>query len=150
MARNPPTVLTSCRRCLGLCLAAALVVRPLAADDRYPVQPAGAIRLIEPRRPESAPTVAEEPPAQPVPAPTVAGLVADRLAGAGARFAFMVPGESFLPLLESLPAAGIRVVAARHEGGAAFMAAAAAHRSDQVRAASTTRRTQSRSAAPPV
>jgi acetolactate synthase I/II/III large subunit len=38
-----------------------------------------------------------------------------------------VPGESFLPLLETLPAAGIRVVAARHEGGAAFMAAAAAH-----------------------
>ena len=56
---------------------------------------------------------------------TVARLVADRLAAAGARFAFTVPGESFLPLLETLPAAGIRVVATRHEGGAAFMAAAA-------------------------
>ena len=58
---------------------------------------------------------------------TVAQLVADRLAGAGARFAFTVPGESFLPLLDTLPAAGIRVVGTRHEGGAAFMAAAAAH-----------------------
>ena len=56
---------------------------------------------------------------------TVAALVADRLASAGARFAFTVPGESFLPLLETLPAAGVRVVATRHEGGAAFMAAAA-------------------------
>ena len=67
------------------------------------------------------------PPATPAPRVTVAQLVAERLAGAGARFAFTVPGESFLPLLDTLPAAGIRVVGARHEGGAAFMAAAAAH-----------------------
>ena len=44
----------------------------------------------------------------------------------GARLAFTVPGESFLPLLDALPAAGIRVVTARHEGGASFMAEAAA------------------------
>ncbi len=34
------------------------------------------------------------------------------------------PGESFLGLLDALGDAGIRVVAARHEGGAAFMAEA--------------------------
>ena len=51
-------------------------------------------------------------------------FVADALAGAGVRVAYTVPGESFLPLLDGLVAAGIRVVAARHEGGAGFMAAA--------------------------
>jgi acetolactate synthase-1/2/3 large subunit len=43
---------------------------------------------------------------------------------AGVRYAFTVPGESFLGLLEGLRGAGIRVVATRHEGGAAFMAEA--------------------------
>ena len=38
--------------------------------------------------------------------------------------AFTVPGESFLGLLDALEAAGIRVVATRHEGAAAFMAEA--------------------------
>ena len=42
------------------------------------------------------------------------------------EWAFTVPGESFLPVLDALPRAGIRVVATRHEGGAAFMAEAAA------------------------
>ena len=51
-------------------------------------------------------------------------FVADALAAAGVRVAYTVPGESFLPLLDGLAAAGIRVVAARHEGGAGFMAAA--------------------------
>src|SRR5207342_2109611 len=32
-----------------------------------------------------------------------------------------------LPLLDALPAAGVRVIGTRHEGGASFMAAAAAH-----------------------
>ncbi len=40
------------------------------------------------------------------------------------RYAFTVPGESFLGLLDALGDAGIRVVATRHEGGAAFMAEA--------------------------
>ena len=40
------------------------------------------------------------------------------------RWAFTVPGESFLGLLEGLEAAGINVVATRHEGAAAFMAEA--------------------------
>jgi acetolactate synthase-1/2/3 large subunit len=55
---------------------------------------------------------------------TIGRLVADAVAAAGVRWAFTVPGESFLDLLDALPAAGIRVVATRHEGGAAFMAEA--------------------------
>ena len=56
----------------------------------------------------------------------MAQVVTDRLVALGTRFAFTVPGESFLPLLDTLPTAGVRVVATRHEGAAAFMAAAAA------------------------
>ncbi len=55
---------------------------------------------------------------------TVGRLIADALRSAGVTTAFTVPGESFLGLLDALPAVGIRVVAARHEGGAAFMAEA--------------------------
>ncbi len=55
---------------------------------------------------------------------TTGQFIADALAGAGIRIAYTVPGESFLPLLDGLAAAGIRVVAARHEGGAGFMATA--------------------------
>jgi acetolactate synthase-1/2/3 large subunit len=61
---------------------------------------------------------------EPDAARTVGRFIADALRAAGVRFAFTVPGESFLGLLEGLKAAGIRVVAARHEGGAAFMAEA--------------------------
>jgi acetolactate synthase I/II/III large subunit len=55
---------------------------------------------------------------------TVGRLIADALRTAGVRYAFTVPGESFLGLLDVLGDAGIRVVATRHEGGAAFMAEA--------------------------
>ena len=55
---------------------------------------------------------------------TAGRFIADALAGAGIRVAYTVPGESFLPLLDGLAAAGIRVIAARHEGGAGFMATA--------------------------
>jgi acetolactate synthase-1/2/3 large subunit len=55
---------------------------------------------------------------------TVGRLVADALRAAGVRYAFTVPGESFLGLLDGLREAGIRVIATRHEGGAAFMAEA--------------------------
>ena len=55
---------------------------------------------------------------------TVGRFIADALRAAGVRFAFTVPGESFLGLLEGLKGAGIRIVATRHEGGAAFMAEA--------------------------
>jgi len=65
---------------------------------------------------------------EPRPAPagprTVGRFIADALRAAGVRYAFTVPGESFLGLLEGLDAAGIRVVATRHEGAAAFMAEA--------------------------
>src|SRR5206468_12137823 len=68
---------------------------------------------------------AEEPVAVAEAGPrTVGRFIADALRAAGVRYAFTVPGESFLGLLEGLDAAGIRVVATRHEGAAAFMAEA--------------------------
>jgi len=51
-------------------------------------------------------------------------MVADAMRRAGVHWAFTVPGESFLGLLEGLEGAGINVVATRHEGAAAFMAEA--------------------------
>jgi acetolactate synthase-1/2/3 large subunit len=73
--------------------------------------------------PEPEP-VAPEP--EPVPqAPrTVGRMIADAFRAAGVRYAFTVPGESFLGLLDVLEEAGIRVLATRHEGAAAFMAEA--------------------------
>jgi acetolactate synthase-1/2/3 large subunit len=51
----------------------------------------------------------------------------DLLRERGVRYAFGVPGESFLGLLDALSTApGIDLVSTRHEGGAAFMADAAA------------------------
>jgi acetolactate synthase-1/2/3 large subunit len=76
------------------------------------------------------PTTGQEAEAPAVAEPTAAGprtvgaLVGEALRAAGVRYAFTVPGESFLGLLDGLGAAGIRVVATRHEGGAAFMAEA--------------------------
>jgi acetolactate synthase-1/2/3 large subunit len=55
---------------------------------------------------------------------TVGLVIARALADAGVEWAFTVPGESFLGVLDALPTAGIKVVATRHEGGAAFMAEA--------------------------
>jgi acetolactate synthase-1/2/3 large subunit len=55
---------------------------------------------------------------------TIADLLARALADAGVRWAFTVPGESFLGLLDALPRAGVTVVATRHGGAAAFMAEA--------------------------
>ncbi|MDP9470105.1 MAG: thiamine pyrophosphate-binding protein, partial [Chloroflexota bacterium] len=53
-----------------------------------------------------------------------AGVAATRvLRDRGVRFAFGVPGESFLGLLDALhETPEIRLVSTRHEGGAAFMA----------------------------
>ncbi len=65
-----------------------------------------------------------EPEAEPHAPRTVAELIAATLRGAGVRLAFTVPGESFLPVLDALEAAGIRIVATRHEGAAAFAAEA--------------------------
>jgi len=55
---------------------------------------------------------------------TVAELVAATLRAAGVRIAFTVPGESFLPVMDALHAAGIRIIATRHEGAAAMAAEA--------------------------
>ena len=86
-----------------------------------------------PPRPTAEPAEPEPPsrrararpsPAEPAGPRTVGRFIADALRAAGVRYAFTVPGESFLGLLEGLQAAGIRVVATRHEGAAAFMAEA--------------------------
>jgi len=53
---------------------------------------------------------------------TVGRFIADAFRSAGVRYAFTVPGESFLGLLDAFEGAGIRVVATRHEGAASFMA----------------------------
>ncbi|MEO8437615.1 MAG: thiamine pyrophosphate-dependent enzyme [Chloroflexota bacterium] len=66
---------------------------------------------------ETPPAVAEGP-------RTVGRFIADALRAAGVRYAFTVPGESFLGLLDAFEGAGIRVIATRHEGAAAFMAEA--------------------------
>ena len=102
---------------------AATEVAPEATAAEPPAaEPAPAVEA-EPEADEDA----DEPPAA-VPSATgprtVGRLVADVLRAAGVRYAFTVPGESFLGLLDGLSDAGIRVVATRHEGAAAFMAEA--------------------------
>jgi acetolactate synthase-1/2/3 large subunit len=98
------------------------------AEDAPPADDIAALDDIPPA--EDAET--EEPEAEAeVPAPatpsgpvTVGRMVGDALRRAGVRWAFTVPGESFLGLLEGLEGAGVNVVATRHEGAAAFMAEA--------------------------
>jgi len=67
----------------------------------------------------AGPAVEEAPDSGPR---TVGRFIAEALRAAGVRYAFTVPGESFLGLLDALEGAGIRVIATRHEGAAAFMA----------------------------
>ena len=90
-----------------------------------PIEPEPAPAPVEPA---AAPAPVDEPapiePAAPAAPKTVGRLIADTLRAAGVRYAFTVPGESFLGLLDALGDAGIRVVATRHENGAAFMAEA--------------------------
>lgn len=101
---------------------------PWAAEPEQTAEPDPAAEsVVTAAEPEPVTAqAAEAEPAQPAPAParTVGRYVADALRAVGVRYAFTVPGESFLGLLEGLDAAGIRVVATRHEGGAAFMAEA--------------------------
>ncbi|MFL5757506.1 MAG: thiamine pyrophosphate-dependent enzyme, partial [Chloroflexota bacterium] len=102
------------------------------AEPEAEPEPVSALEALPDVAPmdESAPSATgtdAEPPieAPPIAAPTtVAELVAATLRAAGVRLAFTVPGESFLPLLEALERADIRVVATRHEGAAAFAAEA--------------------------
>ena len=117
--------------------SAAREEAPEPSSDEAPA-PEGTPQPVAPgpdseAEPSSTPTAStaaepapEPPPAAPPPAParTVGRYVADALRAVGVRYAFTVPGESFLGLLEGLDDAGIRVVATRHEGAAAFMAEA--------------------------
>ncbi len=102
---------------------------PEPASGRAPEREPEPEPAAEPPRqrgpgPEPAPAAAPEPQPEPEGPRTVGRFIADALRAAGVRYAFTVPGESFLGLLEGLHGAGIRVVATRHEGGAAFMAEA--------------------------
>ena len=72
--------------------------------------------------PSDASAEAVAAPAAPAGPRTVAQAVASALRAAGVRWAYGVPGESFLPLLDALAESGIHVVATRHEGAASFMA----------------------------
>ena len=99
---------------------------PAPAPEPTPTEPEPAPAAIEPEpEPVLDPGLDDEPvPAQATGPRTVGRLIADALRTAGVRYAFTVPGESFLGLLDGLQQAGIRVVTTRHEGAAAFMAEA--------------------------
>src|SRR4051794_30917058 len=82
---------------------------------------------VDPSAPQAGGTTQPEPEAEPEVAQgprTVGRFIADALRAAGVRYAFTVPGESFLGLLDVLEEAGIRVITTRHEGPASFMAEA--------------------------
>ena len=93
------------------------VPEPESPDDGLPSGDAEAGDAEAAPEPDLEPAVAEGP-------RTVGRYIADVLRTAGVRYAFTVPGESFLGLLDAFEGAGIRVIATRHEGAAAFMAEA--------------------------
>ena len=107
-------------------------------DETAPVEPTPEEPTPDEPTPDVAaeapePVAAAEPIEEPEPEPevvaeagprTVGRFIADALRAAGVRYAFTVPGESFLGLLDVLEEAGIRVIATRHEGPASFMAEA--------------------------
>lgn len=92
-----------------------------AEPEEAPAEPEDAT----PEPDEAAPQSAIAPPPPRV-RRRVSAEIAHQLHALGARYCFTVPGESFLPLLDDLAAAGIRVVTTRHESGAAFMGGALA------------------------
>ncbi|MEO8571038.1 MAG: thiamine pyrophosphate-dependent enzyme [Chloroflexota bacterium] len=107
----------------------ALEPAEAALEPAEPVEPAAIPPPVELE--SNAPAMDEAPALPPelepveVPGPrTVGRFIADVLRAAGVRYAFTVPGESFLGLLDAFEDAGIRVIATRHEGAAAFMAEA--------------------------
>lgn len=65
---------------------------------------------------------------QPPNPPRAADLLARRLAEAGCRFAFGMPGGEVLTLVDALERAGIRFILCKHENAAAFMAEGSWHR----------------------
>ncbi len=96
---------------------------PIAPGAPVTAEPSALVEPEAPVRSEPRPLAEAAQPPRPV-RRTVARLIAETLRSAGVKFAFTVPGESFLGLLEAFGEAGIRVVATRHESGAAFMAEA--------------------------
>ncbi|MBI2763543.1 MAG: hypothetical protein HYX54_07330 [Chloroflexi bacterium] len=102
-------------------------VEPEAGEGEVVDPAVPAAEVIAPGATEAA-TIAEEPapiaPVVPDGPVTVGRMVAEALRRAGVRWAFTVPGESFLGLIDGLEGAGINVVATHHEGAAAFMAEA--------------------------
>jgi len=112
--------------------AASVETEATEADDDASVAADDEPRLAEEPAYEPEPVAVDEPAFEPEPVavdepalPRSAGhFVAEALRAAGVRYAFTVPGESFLGVLEALGDVGIRVVATRHEGAAAFMAEA--------------------------
>jgi acetolactate synthase-1/2/3 large subunit len=59
---------------------------------------------------------------------SVAEIIANRLAAAGVRHAFGIPGGEVLALIAALEEAGIRFVLTKHENAAGFMAEGVHHR----------------------
>ncbi|MBI2776053.1 MAG: hypothetical protein HYX57_02125 [Chloroflexi bacterium] len=98
--------------------AAAPEPEPAAEPEVATPEPEAAVE------PEFEPHAVAGAAAEPDGPVTVGRMVAEALRRAGVRWAFTVPGESFLGLIDGLEAAGIHVVATRHEGAAAFMAEA--------------------------
>jgi acetolactate synthase-1/2/3 large subunit len=105
-------------------------------ETAEPEAPEPEPETAEPEAPE--PETAAEPEQEPEPT-TVSAEVARWVHTLGARVCFTVPGESFLPLIDDLEAAGLRVIATRHEGGAAFMAEALAQLSGRPQVVLVTR-----------
>ena len=60
--------------------------------------------------------------------PSSADLIARRLAAAGCRYAFGIPGGEVLTIMDALERAGIGVVLAKHENCAGFMGEGVHHR----------------------
>ena len=101
--------------------AEPMSAEPMSAEPPEALEAARGEHATELESPEAPEAPAAAEPAGPR---TIGRFVADALRAAGVRYAFTVPGESFLGLLEGLHGAGIRVIATRHEGAAAFMAEA--------------------------
>lgn len=65
---------------------------------------------------------------QPPNPPRAADILARRLADAGCRYAFGMPGGEVLTIVDALERAGIAFILAKHENAAAFMAEGVWHR----------------------
>ena len=65
---------------------------------------------------------------QPPNPPRAADLLARRLAEAGCKYAFGMPGGEVLTLIDALKRAGVQFILCKHENAAAFMAEGAWHR----------------------